>query len=69
MRRLKRFLASLELDRDLPTDNADVRALRKARWMIEVGIPLDLRALDACWVVKESLARRSVFPEQPEFEL
>jgi len=69
MRRSRRSSASIELERDLPTGEVDVRVLREVRRPTGVDAVPDLRALTVFVVVGVPRQRRSVFPEQPEFEL
>jgi len=69
MRRSRRSSTSIELERDLPTGEADVRVLREARRMEGADAPLDLRVLRAFLVGHELRQRRSVFLKQPDFEL
>ncbi|MCP4897220.1 MAG: hypothetical protein GY906_09650 [bacterium] len=59
----------LDLERDLPTTAEDVQALRSARLVPQVTDLKDLNRLDASRYFPSAAQRKTVFKDQPPFEL
>ena len=69
MPRAKERLERLNLDRDLPTTDVDVEALRRAREMRALGSFLDLDWLTPGTLGRGLTRRHSAFPQQTPFKL
>jgi hypothetical protein len=69
MASLKNPSDNLDFERDIPTTEADIQALRKNRPTREPWDLRDINSLAAPGWWPDRRDRRSVFPDQPPFEL